>query len=208
MSQRVIVRILLLTVALITYFRNVNASGRRFSRNRACNLLLPPGTSIYSYIVSTRSECVAMITPLKDACCMIYDNTTRNCTIALTDRFHLVPNTSASLEVGIDSEHFLLTLLTTVITVTKILIEIKKLNTAETFTTCSPNPESAVLNALPPASWLLYSRQSGSGSSLSLQCMNSTQAPLNFTFTCNPNGTWQVNESGTVFVLEYLDIFN
>ena len=106
MSQGVIVRILLLTVALITNFRDVSASGRLFSRNRSCNLLPPPGAITYSYIVSMLPECLAMIAPLKDACCTIYYNTSRNCTIALTDRFQLVPNTSASLKVGIDSEHF------------------------------------------------------------------------------------------------------
>ena len=87
MSQRVIMSILLLTVSLVTNVRNVPASGRRFTRKRACNLLLPPDTITYSYVVSKRAEYIAMIAPLKDACCTIYDYTMRNCTVALTDRF-------------------------------------------------------------------------------------------------------------------------
>ena len=105
MSQRVIVKFLLLSASLVINFRSACTLGRRFSRNRAFNLILPPEAITYSYIVSKRPECIAMIAPLKDACCTIYDNVTRNCTVALADRFQLVPNASASLEVGIDSEH-------------------------------------------------------------------------------------------------------
>ena len=104
MSQGVLLQILLLTVSIYT-FRKAFA-GRYFSRNRACNLLLPPNAITYSIQVSRRAECISQITPNKDACCTIYDNLTHNCTVANTDRFQLVPNASASLEVGIDSEHF------------------------------------------------------------------------------------------------------
>ena len=114
MSQGVIVKILLISMMTISInYRKVSA-GRYFARNRACNLLLPPDVIIYSIQVSSRAECITQIVPYKDACCTIYDNLTRNCTIAQTDRFQLVPNASASFEVGIDSEHFLFTLLTTV----------------------------------------------------------------------------------------------
>ena len=44
-----------------------------------------------------------LIAPIADACCTIYDNVTHNCTVVRTDRFRLVPNASASLEVEIDS---------------------------------------------------------------------------------------------------------
>ena len=104
MSQEVLLSILLLTFAFFINFLNVSNSGRILTRNRSCNLLLPPDAITYSYIVSQRSECLAIIAPLKEACCIIYDYTTRNCTVGLTDRFQLVPNASASLEVGIDSE--------------------------------------------------------------------------------------------------------
>ena len=104
MSQGVVIRILLLTVS-INNFRKAFA-GRYFSRNRACVLLLPPDAITYSIQVSSRAECLTQIAPYKDACCTIYNNVTRICTVANTDRFELVPNSSASLEVGVDSERF------------------------------------------------------------------------------------------------------
>ena len=84
----------------------IAAAGRHFSRNRACNLLFPPDAIILSAIVSKRPECISLIAPIADACCTIYDNDTHNCTVVRTDRFKLVPNASASLEVGIDSVSF------------------------------------------------------------------------------------------------------
>ena len=89
-----------------------------------------------------------------------------------------------------------------VIQSTKLVLSIICVNDfTETFTTCAPNPESAVLNALPPTSWMSYSRRIGSVSFVFLQCLNSTRAPLNYTLTCAPNGKWQVAEYGTLFVL-------
>ena len=81
-------------------------AARNSARNRASSLLLPPDASTFSSIVSSRTECIAFWGPNANACCTIYDNVTHNCTVALTDRFQLVPNASASLEVGIDSTNF------------------------------------------------------------------------------------------------------
>ena len=91
----------LIIIFLLTAY--TAAAGRYFSRNRACNLLLPPDAIIFTAIVSKRPECLSLIAPIADACCTIYDSVTHNCTVVRTDRFRLVPNASASLEVGIDS---------------------------------------------------------------------------------------------------------
>ena len=87
----------------IAFGIHIAAAGRYFSRNRACNLLLPPDAIIFSTIVSQRPECLSLVAPIVDACCTIYDNVTNNCTVVRTDRFQLAQNASQSIEVGIDS---------------------------------------------------------------------------------------------------------
>lgn len=103
--------ILALVAALTLIGSNIQSTvaGRYLSRNRACDLLLPPNAIVFSTIVSNRTQCIALIAPIADACCSIYDAVAHNCTIARTDRFQLVLNASASLEVGIDSVFWLKT---------------------------------------------------------------------------------------------------
>ena len=97
--------ILTLISVWISFERNIlrMAAGRTLSRNRACNLIFPPDAVTFSTIVSSRAECLSLLSPIADGCCTIYDKATLNCTVVRTDRFQLVPNASASLEVGIDS---------------------------------------------------------------------------------------------------------
>ena len=96
--------ILTLISVWISFERNVQiiAAGRYLSRYRSYNLLFPPDALTFSAIVLSRAECLTLLAPIADACCTIYDNATHNCTVVRTDRFQLVPNASASLEVGID----------------------------------------------------------------------------------------------------------
>ena len=88
-------------------------AARNSARIRASSLLLPPNATTFSSLVSTRAECIAFWGPNANECCTIYYSATHNCTVALTDRFQLVPNASASLEVGIDSTNFVNILLET-----------------------------------------------------------------------------------------------
>lgn len=84
-----------------------SSTSRLFARTYGVTLIATNGPT-KSLIMPRRAECVSFCGRDNNCCCTQWNNSTNNCTIAITDYFTLVPNGGPNNNVGVDGMKWLL----------------------------------------------------------------------------------------------------